>query len=184
MRRTAEHGPQKRFAAQVIKRFESAVQDFAGNAATIQRDALLGELAKLAQCWQAHNAPELAKATDDLFALFQRAFRDVAPEMPSSARTAAIAPQATAGSVPDMSPHTVAAQPPVAATPIPQVTVDSHDDKAWRDTLLKVAAILCERQPESPQGYRLRRHALWQTITSTPQAESDGRTPLAAFLSI
>ena len=34
---------------------------------------------------------------------------------------------------------------------------------------------------ESPQGYRLRRHALWQTITSTPQAESDGRTPLAAF---
>ncbi|HHL9084117.1 TPA: type VI secretion system protein TssA [Escherichia coli] len=171
----------KRFAAQVIKRFESAVQDFAGNAATIQRDALLGELAKLAQCWQAHNAPELAKATDDLFALFQRAFRDVAPEMPSSARTAAVAPQATAGSVPDMSPHTVAAQPPVAATPIPQVTVDSHDDKAWRDTLLKVAAILCERQPESPQGYRLRRHALWQTITSTPQAESDGRTPLAAF---
>ena len=80
-----------------------------------------------------------------------------------------------------MSPHTVAAQPPVAATPIPQVTVESHDDKAWRDTLLKVAAILCERQPESPQGYRLRRHALWQTITSTPQAESDGRTPLAAF---
>lgn len=94
MRRTAEHGPQKRFAAQVIKRFESAVQDFAGNAATIQRDALLGELAKLAQCWQAHNASELAKATDDLFSLFQRAFRDVAPEMTSSARSAAIAPQA------------------------------------------------------------------------------------------
>lgn len=43
-----------------------------------------------------------------------------------------------------------------------------------------MAAILCERQPESPQGYRLRRHALWQSITSTPQAESDGRTPLAA----
>lgn len=43
-----------------------------------------------------------------------------------------------------------------------------------------MAAILCERQPDSPQGYRLRRHALWQNITSTPQAESDGRTPLAA----
>lgn len=152
MRRTAEHGPQKRFAAQVIKRFESAVQDFAGNAATIQRDALLGELAKLAQCWQAHNASELAKATDDLFSLFQRAFRDVAPEMTSSARSAAIAPQATTGYVPDMSPHTVAAQPPVAATPIPQVTVESHDDKAWRDTLLKVAAILCERQPGVTAG--------------------------------
>lgn len=170
----------KRFAAQVIKRFEAGVTAFAENAATAQRDALLGELAKLAQCWQAHNAPELAKATDDLFALFQRSFRDVAPETPSSARTAASAPQATSGSVPDMSPHTAAAQTPVAATPIPQVTVDSHDDKAWRDTLLKVAAILCERQPDSPQGYRLRRQALWQNITSTPQVESDGRTPLAA----
>ena len=73
MRRTAEHGPQKRFAAQVIKRFESAVQDFAGNAATIQRDALLGELAKLAQCWR-HNASELAKATDDLFSCFSARF--------------------------------------------------------------------------------------------------------------
>lgn len=58
--------------------------------------------------------------------------------------------------------------------------IDSHDDKARRDTLLKVAAILCERQPDSPQGYRLRRHALWQAITSVPRAESDGRTPLAA----
>jgi type VI secretion system protein VasJ len=60
------------------------------------------------------------------------------------------------------------------------VDIDSHDDKAWRDTLLKVAAILCERQPDSQLGYRLRRHALWQNITSVPQAESDGRTPLAA----
>lgn len=60
------------------------------------------------------------------------------------------------------------------------MNIDSHDDKAWRDTLLKVATILCERQPDSPLGYRLRRHALWQNITSLPQAEGDGRTPLAA----
>lgn len=44
-----------------------------------------------------------------------------------------------------------------------------------------MADILCERQPDSPYGYRLRRHAIWQTITATPQAESDGRTPLAAI---
>ncbi|EFY5880995.1 type VI secretion system protein TssA [Shigella sonnei] len=132
----------KRFASQVIKRFETGIEVFSQNAATAQRDALSGELAKLAQCWQSHNAPELAQATDDLFALYQRAFN--------------------------------------RAAPAPQIVIDSHDDKAWRDTLLKVAAILCERQPDSPQGYRLRRHALWQNITSTPQAESDGRTPLAA----
>ncbi len=136
MRRTAEHGHKKTLCRPVIKRFESAVQDFAGNAATIQRDALLGELAKLAQCWQAHNASELARRQTIYFPCFS-AFRDVAPEMTSSARSAAIAPQATTGYVPDMSPHTVAAQPPVAATPIPQVTVESHDDKAWRDTPAK-----------------------------------------------
>lgn len=45
---------------------------------------------------------------------------------------------------------------------------------------LNLLVILCEQQPASPHGYRLRRHALWQNITSSPQAESDGRTSLAA----
>lgn len=49
----------KRFASQVIKRFETGIEVFSQNAATAQRDALSGELAKLAQCWQSHNAPEL-----------------------------------------------------------------------------------------------------------------------------
>ncbi len=48
----------KRFASQVIKRFETGIEVFSQNAATAQRDALSGELAKLAQCWQSHNAPE------------------------------------------------------------------------------------------------------------------------------
>lgn len=56
----------KRFASQVIKRFEAGITVFAKSAVTAQRDALLGELAKLAQCWQSHNVPELAQATDDL----------------------------------------------------------------------------------------------------------------------
>lgn len=60
------------------------------------------------------------------------------------------------------------------------MNIDNHDDRTWRDTLLKVSAILCERQPDSPLGYRLRRHALWQGIISAPVSESDGRTPLAA----
>ncbi|EDV9708696.1 type VI secretion system protein TssA [Salmonella enterica subsp. enterica] len=158
----------KRFALQVVKRFETGIDGFAQSAGTAQRDLLLGELAKLAQCWQQHNAPELAQAADDLFSLYQRAFRDSAPAAPVSA--------------PPVSPATPVAPvtAPSAATPALVVDIDSHDDKAWRDTLLKVAAILCERQPDSSQGYRLRRHALWQNITSVPQAESDGRTPLAA----
>ncbi|EFQ3920340.1 type VI secretion system protein TssA [Escherichia coli] len=161
----------KRFASQVIKRFETGIEGFSQNAATAQRDALSGELAKLAQCWQSHNAPELAQATDDLFALYQRAFNRAAPAPVPTPAASGSSPQTTATS------ESGVTQP---SAPAPQIVIDSHDDKAWRDTLLKVAAILCERQPDSPQGYRLRRHALWQNITSTPQAESDGRTPLAA----
>lgn len=162
----------KRFASQVIKRFEAGIASYAENSATGPRDTLLGELAKLAQCWQTHNAPELAQATDELFTLYQRAFSSAAPASSPSPATSGNVPQTSATPVSGVAQNTVATAP--------QITIDSHDDKAWRDTLLKVAAILCERQPDSPQGYRLRRHALWQTISSTPQAESDGRTPLAA----
>ena len=163
----------KRFALQVVKRFEAGSDGFAQNAGTAQRDLLLGELAKLAQGWQQHNAPELAQAADDIFTLYQRAFRDSAP---------AATPVATS-STGAATPTGVTAAPvaaPVTPAAALVVNIDSHDDKAWRDTQLNVAAILCERQPDSPQGYRLRRYALWQNITSVPQAESDGRTPLAA----
>ncbi|HGY3716611.1 TPA: type VI secretion system protein TssA [Citrobacter gillenii] len=158
----------KRFALQVLKRFEPGAGNFARQGDTAKRDFLLGDLAKLAQLWQEYNAPDLAQATDNIFALYQRTFRDDLPASVHPADTATV--QAVSPDVP----------PPPAIVPAPTVNIDSHDDKAWRDTLLKVATILCERQPDSPLGYRLRRHALWQNITSLPQAEGDGRTPLAA----
>lgn len=157
----------KRFASQILKRFESGVAGYAASSGPGQRDVLLGELAKLALCWQESGMPELASFTDDLSTLYQRAFRGGTPA--ASALPATVV--ATSATTPAAA---------VRAAPTPVATVDSHDDKAWRETLLKVAAILCERQQASAQGYRLRRHALWQNITGAPQAESDGRTPLAA----
>ncbi|RXG03017.1 type VI secretion system protein TssA [Enterobacter cloacae] len=164
----------KRFALQVLKRFEAGADGFAQQAGTAQRDQLLDELAKLAQLWQQNNAPDLAQAADDIFALYQRTFRDSEPAAASPAPVQTSATVTTAPAAP-ATPTTP------ASTPAPVVNIDSYDDKAWRDTLLNVSAILCERQPDSPQGYRLRRHALWHSITSAPQAESDRRTPLAAF---
>ncbi|KFB99232.1 ImpA family protein [Trabulsiella guamensis ATCC 49490] len=154
----------KRFADQILKRFEKGIDGFTTAANATQRDALLGELARLAQLWQAHEASALAQATDELAILYRHAFQDAAPATVTSPAVAT----------------PVAAQPGAPIAPAPTVSVNSHDDKAWRETLLKVAEILCERHPESPQGYRLRRHALWQSISSTPQSEADGRTPLAA----
>ena len=161
----------KRFAAQVIKRFETSISVFAESAETAQRDLLLGELAKLALLWQDKEAHELAQDTDDLFVLCQRMFHATATTAPASTVNIQPSEHARTG--------TGSHIPPIVSV-APPVNIDSHNDKAWRDTLLKVASILCERSPNSPQGYRLRRHALWQNITSAPQAESDGRTQLAA----
>ncbi len=165
----------KRFAAQVIKRFEAGVSGFVEKATAMQRDQLLGELAKLALLWQGNNETELAQATDDVAALYLRAFRDSEPAATSAAA------QSTVASVSSSAEPVAPASTPSSVAYVPVVNIDSHDDKAWRETLLKVAAILCERQPDTPLGYRLRRHALWLAITSAPQAESNGRTSLAAF---
>lgn len=170
----------KRFATQVVKRFEAGVPSFAKNTARTEHNALLGELAKLAQSWQVQLAPELAQATDELFTFCQRTFCDATPAILPSQNLSESAPQTFTTYTQDSgrSQKTVTAD---FATPFQQINVDSRDDMAWRDTLLNVAAVLCERQPDSPLGYRLRRHALWQTITTTPTAESDGRTPMAAI---
>lgn len=162
----------KRFAAQVLKRFEAGISNVAQQADSTQRNALAGELAHLAQLWHENNLPELASATDDLSAQYKRAFREITQSITTPET---IAPAGTVSQV-----VSSAGQAQAAAT-APVVNIDSHDDKAWRTTLMNVASILCERQPDNPAGYRLRRHALWQNITSAPQAESDGRTSLAAF---
>lgn len=43
-----------------------------------------------------------------------------------------------------------------------------------------MADLLCELHPEAAIGFRLRRHALWGSLTAPPIAQADGRTPLAA----
>jgi type VI secretion system protein VasJ len=45
---------------------------------------------------------------------------------------------------------------------------------------LKVADLLTDLTPSEPLGYRLRRYALWQSITSVPPTRDGVRTDLAA----
>ncbi|WP_058910615.1 type VI secretion system protein TssA [Entomohabitans teleogrylli] len=152
----------RRLARQVIQRFASAANSFVGLADHDQRQEVLGELAHLAQLWQA-TEKDLAREADALGVLYRR--------QPDGAVVEAAAPQSA-------SPQPAAA-PAVAAQPT--LEIDSSDDKAWRQTQLQMADILCERQPDNPLGYRLRRNALWHSITSAPLAQADGRTSLAAF---
>lgn len=159
-----------RFAHQVIKRFEAAADNFSRSACETQRNAMPGELAYLAKLWRDNDCPVLADAVDELFTLYQRS-------MQASSAT----PIVTATSVQTSESAPISPTMVVHQQSTPAINVEGHDDKAWRATLLKVADVLCERQPENPLGYRLRRHAVWQGIASGPQADNDGRTVLAAF---
>jgi len=162
----------ERLAVQVLKRFESGIVSFSKDATAIQRADLLAEIAKLAASWQEHNATVLAEAANAFSEQYLRAFHD-AESVLSAPLTTPSAGTPLVTYAPDLKESR-----PVHPSPV--INIDSHDDNSWRDTLLKVATILCERQPDSPHGYRLRRLALWLSITGAPQTENDGRTQLAA----
>ena len=60
------------------------------------------------------------------------------------------------------------------------VTLDSSNERAMRQSLLKVADLLTELTPSAPLGYQLRRYALWQSITSVPPTRDGIKSDLAA----
>ncbi|MDR0218888.1 MAG: type VI secretion system protein TssA [Enterobacteriaceae bacterium] len=160
----------RRLAQQVLKRFESAQASFTEKASKSQREDAQGIWAHLAQCWH-DREPELAKEADQLRIRYNRQPEAVsAPSQP--------APVAASSSQGGTESQSSSAQINAVA-PMPEVDVNSSSDKAWKQTLMTVADLLCERYPESPVGYSLRRHAVWYTITTAPMANATGKTPLA-----
>ncbi|MEG5635625.1 type VI secretion system protein TssA [Enterobacter bugandensis] len=59
-----------------------------------------------------------------------------------------------------------------------EIATDS--ERAWRQSLLKVADLLCESHPAEPVGYLVRRHAIWGNLNSAPASKDGIRTQLAA----
>ncbi|OCQ54773.1 hypothetical protein Ppb6_00033 [Photorhabdus australis subsp. thailandensis] len=152
----------RRLAQQVIKRFDSAQAGFCEQADESQREDAQGALAHVAQCWHT-DEPALAKEIDQLRSRYARK----------------PAPKPIAAPATPVENATQSTRSTPALTPAPDITVDSSSEKAWKQTLLTVADLLCERQPDSPTGYRLRRYAIWHTLTTAPIANGEGKTPLA-----
>lgn len=149
----------RRFAQQILKRFDSASSSFSQRADEAQRENVQGLLAHLAQVWHSRE-PGLAKEVDALRSRYarppERVIEAVASDEPLSSNTLAAA---------------------MAATPVsPSLAIDNTSDRAWRQTLLKMADLLSEQQPDAAIGFRLRRHAVWGALTAPPMAQSDGRT--------
>lgn len=60
------------------------------------------------------------------------------------------------------------------------LTLDPANERATRQSMLKVADMLTETTPADALGYQLRRYAIWQTITSVPPALEGIKSDLAA----
>lgn len=89
----------------------------------------------------------------------------------SFSSSAAAGDSATAGAT----PSTMSACPSLGA-----LTLDPGNERATRQSLLKVADMLTETEPERPLGYQIRRYAIWQSITSVPRTRDGKRSDLAA----
>jgi type VI secretion system protein VasJ len=61
------------------------------------------------------------------------------------------------------------------------LTLDPSNERATRQSLLKVAELLTTTDVANPLGYQLRRHALWFSISGAPPTRDGVRTELAAI---
>ncbi len=103
-----------------------------------------------------------------------RALRDLPeapapePEKPEPAPSAARASSAAASSGESAS-----------GSSLDGVRLDGGSERSVRQALLKVADFLCEQSPGEPLGYRVRRHAIWYSVTALPATRDGERTELA-----
>ena len=78
-------------------------------------------------------------------------------------------------------PTATPASPNSAPAALGNLTLDPGNERATRQSLLKVAELLTGTEPNNPLGYQIRRHAIWQSITSLPPTRDGKRTDLAAI---
>ncbi|MBL0674249.1 type VI secretion system protein TssA [Aeromonas dhakensis] len=169
----------QRLMVQIVKRFEGALPRICESASAAELAQLLAQAEQLEQVWLAQ-CPDKGELLDPLVMGLKRAQRQQVAQV-----------EANAAGQPQIS-GAAAASNPTAAGPSASgamllsggggsagIDVDSSNDRAWRQTQLKVAELLIERQPEAAVGYRLRRHAVWAGITAVPMSGAGNKTPLA-----
>ncbi|KFD23002.1 MULTISPECIES: type VI secretion system protein TssA [Enterobacteriaceae] len=167
----------QRLMVQVVRRFEGTQARMCEQATAPELDNVLALTQTLIQTWQTL-VPEQGELFDGLLATLQRAGRQ-RQEQPSQEPLLSTTPPESSAPTAAVTQAAVESVPaPRTAQAVPQI--DTLDERAWQQTLLKVAAHLVEQQPGVAMGYRLRRHAIWNTITSAPVISRENRTPLAA----
>ena len=169
----------QRLMVQIVKRFEGVLPRVSESASAAELAGLLARAEQLEAAWLAL-CPDKGELLDPLVMGLKRAQRQQvaqaqADEAGAPQSSATVAPGAAVSSI----PVTTSSAAQGSASQRPAVEIDSSNDRAWRQTQLKVAELLIERQPEAAVGYRLRRHAIWAGITTPPMTAQGNKTQLA-----
>ncbi|CAM4123638.1 MULTISPECIES: type VI secretion system protein TssA [Lelliottia] len=161
-----------RLMVQMVRRFEGAQARLCERATGSELEEVMVLIQTLARTWGAL-MPEQGGLFDELVSTLQRAARHLQAQNPVSAERLSSPASSTTAASPE----------PVIRNDRITLNIDDADERAWQQTLLKVADRLTEHQPGEAVGYRLRRYAIWHTITSPPVVSRGNRTPLAAVSS-
>ncbi|MBL0668922.1 type VI secretion system protein TssA [Aeromonas jandaei] len=169
----------QRLMVQIVKRFEGVLPRVSESASAAELAGLLARAEQLEAAWLAL-CPDKGELLDPLVMGLKRAQRQQvaqaqADEAGAPQSSATVAPGAAVSGI----PVTTSSAAQGSASSRPAVEIDSSNDRAWRQTQLKVAELLLERQPEAAVGYRLRRHAIWAGITTPPMTAQGNKTQLA-----
>jgi type VI secretion-associated protein, VC_A0119 family len=172
----------ERLTQQIFKRFENMASYFSQDSSRLEKDQAKQQFARLIEFWK-----DNVKLKAELEQLLQRyTFTDrqihqndnvsdsSGDEKPNSGRKIITESEHSTSDLRNISSEKEVIKPIVEP-----VSIDTSNDRAWKNTLLKVADYLIERDFSNPIGYQLRRFAIWSLITVAPLAEND-RTQLAA----
>lgn len=169
----------QRLMVQIVKRFEGALPRICESASAAELAQLLAQAEQLERVWLAQ-CPDKGELLDPLVMGLKRAQRQQVAQAQADAAGQPQSSGAAAASNPTSAgPSASGAMLLSGGGGSAGVDVDSSNDRAWRQTQLKVAELLIERQPEAAVGYRLRRHAVWAGITAVPMSGAGNKTPLA-----
>lgn len=150
-----------RLLQQVLKRFEGVVGYFSQRCQDTERKQFRETMLSLSEMLSSFDAT-LSAEVSSLVQIYDRSAN--AASVRKDEETQKIKPA-------------VAALSPAAIT---NFDIAADSERAWRQSLLKVADLLCESHPADPVGYLVRRHAIWGNLNSAPVSKDGTRTQLAA----
>lgn len=157
-----------RLGQQILKRFENMAVKFNQTASRLEKDEAVLQLERLKRYWR---EPKLLDEVELLLARYN--FVEVI-------ESDNIKQHPVENSVQSSVSQTVANPTINRPMIVDPLEIDQSNEKAWRNTLLKVADYLIDRDVSESVGYQLRRYAIWNNITSEPLAENN-KTQLAAI---